>query len=201
VAKLKGPLFSLGASGQLGKSLVFFPWKGLDVVREFVIPSNPKTTGQNLQRGYLKAAVTAIHTAQAQAGHPLNEADVSAYALWASVVQAATTWFNQAVRNYIDQLIAGDTPKLYTEGTTLALAASIKPQLFDDTTTTTAGNFKYGTSRTALINSIGASVVGSTINKIIPGLTKGVKYYWQFEPTTPVGLIGAKSGIYYGVPI
>ncbi|GAH96000.1 unnamed protein product, partial [marine sediment metagenome] len=37
MAKLKGPLFSLGASQQLGKALVFFGWKGLDVVREYVI--------------------------------------------------------------------------------------------------------------------------------------------------------------------
>jgi len=42
VSKLKAPLLSLGASGQIGKSLVFFGWKGLDVVREYVIPSNTK---------------------------------------------------------------------------------------------------------------------------------------------------------------
>jgi len=49
MAKLKAPLMSLGASGALGKALVFFGWKGLDVVREYVIPANPKTTAQNTQ--------------------------------------------------------------------------------------------------------------------------------------------------------
>ncbi|GAI75819.1 unnamed protein product, partial [marine sediment metagenome] len=46
MAKLKGPLFSLGASGALGEAVVYFPWKGLNVVREYVIPSNPKTDPQ-----------------------------------------------------------------------------------------------------------------------------------------------------------
>ncbi|KKM06256.1 hypothetical protein LCGC14_1745880, partial [marine sediment metagenome] len=53
MAKLKGPLFSLGASGQIAKALVYFPWKGLNLVREHVVPSNPNTTGQVTQRGYM----------------------------------------------------------------------------------------------------------------------------------------------------
>ena len=53
MAKLKAPLLSLGASGAIGRSIVFFPWKGLDCAREYVIPSNPKSTGQLTQRGYL----------------------------------------------------------------------------------------------------------------------------------------------------
>ncbi|MBA7623447.1 hypothetical protein ES703_30843 [subsurface metagenome] len=190
---------SLGARGQLGKALVFFGWKGLDVVREYVIPANPQTTAQNLQRGYLRTAVAAIHAAQGQADHVLSETDIRSYALWASRVQAATTWFNQAVRNFVDQLIAGKTPKLYTDGSSLPGATTLRTRVHDVSTHTTAGNFKYGTSKTALINSIAADVAGNQISKIIPDLTAGVKYFWQFEPTTPVGLIGAKSGIYYGV--
>ena len=199
MAKLKAPLMSLGASGALGKALVFFGWKGLDVVREYVVPANPKTTAQNTQRGYMTAAVAAIHAAQAEASHPLKEVDTSAYALWGSIYATPRTWFNQAVKNFIDQLIAGDTPKLYTDASTLPAANSIRPQLYDVSTFTTGGNFKYGTSKTALINSTPATVAGNKISKVIAGLTTGVKYYWQFEPDTPASLVGAKSGIYYGV--
>ena len=106
MAKVKAPLFGFGASGKLAGALVYFIWKGLNVVREYVIPSNPKTTKQTTQRGYLKSAVDAIHAAQADATHPLVEADATAYALWASVVQRATTWFNQACRNFVDCLVA-----------------------------------------------------------------------------------------------
>ncbi|GAI66183.1 unnamed protein product, partial [marine sediment metagenome] len=72
MAKLKAPLMSLGASGQLGKSLVFFGWKGLDVVREYVIPSNPQTDLQTTQRDYLTEIVTRLHTVQGDSGHSLT---------------------------------------------------------------------------------------------------------------------------------
>jgi len=200
VAKLKGPLFSLGASQKLGKALVFFPWKGLNVVREYVIPSNPKTAGQTTQRGYLSLAVTHVHDAQSNVPDNLDEDDKSAYALWASVVQAATTWFNQAVKNYIDQKVAGKTALVYRAGKTTPGASKLDVEVQSQVAAATAGYFWYGTSKTALINSKVATVVGPKYSASLIALTTGVKYFWQFRPTTPAGCIGAWSGIYYSVP-
>jgi len=50
MAKVTGPLFSISASGKLGDAMVFFGWKGVNVVRGYVIPSNPQSTGQGDQR-------------------------------------------------------------------------------------------------------------------------------------------------------
>lgn len=46
MAKVTGPLHSDGASGTLGKSIVFFGWKGLNVVRSWVVPKNLKSADQ-----------------------------------------------------------------------------------------------------------------------------------------------------------
>lgn len=46
MAKVTGPLFSMSASGKLANSIVFFGWKGLHVVREWIKPTNPKTADQ-----------------------------------------------------------------------------------------------------------------------------------------------------------
>ncbi|MBA7647916.1 hypothetical protein ES703_55695 [subsurface metagenome] len=46
MAKTKGPLFSLGASGTLAKTVVFSQWKGRSYVRKHKIPFNPKSTKQ-----------------------------------------------------------------------------------------------------------------------------------------------------------
>ena len=54
-ALVNGPLFSLDASGQLGKALVYAKWKGRAYVREYVIPSNPRSLAQQFQRGMLAA--------------------------------------------------------------------------------------------------------------------------------------------------
>jgi len=50
MAKVSGPLFSVEASGKFGSALVFFPWKGINVVRQLIKPANPKTGSQGDQR-------------------------------------------------------------------------------------------------------------------------------------------------------
>lgn len=50
MAGITGPLLSLGASGQIGKTLVFGKWRGVGYVRQYVIPANPRTAAQTLNR-------------------------------------------------------------------------------------------------------------------------------------------------------
>lgn len=202
MAKLRGPLFSLGASQQIGKALVFFPWKGLDVVREYVIPSNPKSAAQNTQRSYMTAAVATLHSYQ---GYPASffwAGDVIAYALWASVVKTATTWFNQLVKNWIDRKVAGKIPAIFGNGLLTPGANKLTFQLggLAESSAMTSGKIFYGTSKTALIYSVAATIAELIAGKDIPGLTKGVKYFVQFRPLLPATFVGNMSGIYYGVP-
>ncbi|MBA7592788.1 hypothetical protein ES708_34982 [subsurface metagenome] len=201
MAKLKAPLLSLGAAGAIGKSLVFFGWKGLNVVREYVIPANPRTGPQTTQRGYLTDMVAKVHAVQADGTHPLTAADISAYALWASVVQAATTWFNQVVRNGIDQLIKGKRECIFSSGTTTPKTDELDVALYSIGIEPTGGNFWYGTKRTALVHKKGGTFAGPKASASITGLVTGVKYFWQFVPTLPATILGSKSGIYYGVPL
>ncbi len=197
MAKLKGPLFSLGASQKLADTLVYFSWKGLNVVREYVIPSNPKTTKQVTQRGYLTAAVAAVHAAQAHDTNPLVEADATAYSLWASVVQKATTWFNQVCRNWIDNNVA-TTLGCVCSGGSLdnTTPGQLDAEVFLSEVTCAAGKFFYGTSKTALINSEVAVITTQVATASIAGLTAGVKYFVQFVVDAADPCEGAKSGIY-----
>lgn len=50
MAKVTGPLYSMSASGKLGDAMVYFGWKGINVVRGYVIPSNPQSAAQGDQR-------------------------------------------------------------------------------------------------------------------------------------------------------
>lgn len=50
MAKVSGPLYSMSASGKIGNSMVFFGWKGLNVVRQWVVPANTMSVGQGDQR-------------------------------------------------------------------------------------------------------------------------------------------------------
>src|SRR4030043_1060677 len=57
MAKVTGPLLSIDASGKIGESIVFTRWRGVKVVRQFVKPANPNSAAQQVQRGYLTAAI------------------------------------------------------------------------------------------------------------------------------------------------
>jgi len=50
MAKVKGPLLSMRASGTIAKTNVFASWRGVPYVRIHVIPANPQTAGQDLTR-------------------------------------------------------------------------------------------------------------------------------------------------------
>jgi hypothetical protein len=51
MAKVTGPLLSLRAQGQIGKSQVYASWRGVPYARQHVIPSNPQSSKQTDVRG------------------------------------------------------------------------------------------------------------------------------------------------------
>ncbi|MBA7665757.1 hypothetical protein ES703_73831 [subsurface metagenome] len=202
MAKLKAPLLSLGASGAIGKTMVFFPWKGLDVVREYVVPANPQTGPQTTQRNYLKACVAMIHYAQGLAANPLVEADASAYALLGSLQPTPRTWFNTIVRQWLNQRVASDHPSIYHGGSVVAGSEklTVTMQISSPEVAVSEGLLVYGTSKSALLRSLACDFGELNAGKEIPSLAPGVKYFVQFKPTLPTKQVGANSGIFYGVP-
>ncbi|MBA7530413.1 hypothetical protein ES705_22620 [subsurface metagenome] len=205
MAKLKAPLFSLGASGQIGKALVYFPWKGLNCVREHVIPSNPKTALQTTQRGYLTAAVAGVHVAQADATNPLKSIDQVAYAAYAAAKGLIMTWFNMAVKFWLDCERATTTPCVYSDMTfTTKTAGAIDLELYlneETPSTLVAGKFYFGSTKTNLINAVAATITAGDKVALVAEdcsafLTAGVKCYVQFRPDAADGCEGADSGIY-----
>lgn len=53
MAKVTGPLFSIEARGKIADAMVYFPWKGKNVVREWKVPANPQTGAQGDRRNIL----------------------------------------------------------------------------------------------------------------------------------------------------
>ena len=205
MAKLKGPLFSLGASGKLADTLVFFPWKGLNIAREYVIPANPQTALQVTQRGYLTAAVQLLHDTQAKATNPLQSVDQVAYAALASAKGKIMTWFNQVCKLYLDTIRATNTPVVYSDFTvSVATPNPFSCIIYLEEETASdlaAGKFFFGTSKTNLINSIAGTLVAGVSMALVAQdlsafLTAGVKYYVQFRPDVGDPCVGADSGIY-----
>jgi hypothetical protein len=197
MAVLKAPLLSFGASGQIAKTVVYFPWKGLNVARKHVVPSNPKSVAQVAHRALLTAAVLEIHNAMVYAVHPLNSADKSAYSLAGSLHPTPRTWFNEAAKIMIDAQVDAQTYSAIVDGTTVYLAPTTATvALFAVKNAAHTGFIKYGTSKSALLSSIAADIAAHTFTGTLTGLTLGVTYYWQWQATPVAGKTVLKSGIY-----
>jgi hypothetical protein len=59
MAKVIAPFLSLSSSGAFAKTMVSFTWKGLNVMRKYVVPANPQTAAQTTQRNLMTAVVAA----------------------------------------------------------------------------------------------------------------------------------------------
>jgi hypothetical protein len=72
MAKTTGPLFSLEASGTVGKTVTYSHWKGRPYVRRRVIPLNPFETDQVAARNRIRVMAAGMfwanHTAQILSG-------------------------------------------------------------------------------------------------------------------------------------
>jgi len=190
MAKVTGPLMSMDARGQLGKTLVYLGWKGLKTVRSFVVPANPKTAGQAGQRTLMSDGVDAWHDTR------LTGADKTAWDRFAKTLSSAMSGFNAFVRQYINVDIAGKTWVLMFGGAEVSEVP--ETQDFEiNTATGLAVSMRYGESPSSLINTEAMVEDGGTgkYEKSIAGLETGEKTYVQFYVTNAAHL-GSESGIY-----
>lgn len=205
MAKLDAPLFSFGARGKLANSLVFFPWKGINAVRKYIIPANPNTTAQDTQRGYFSDMITIIHAAMAEAANPLSTLDKTAYSLYAATLGPVMTWFNAAVRNGVNQRVAAKKAMVFRGATVTPGAGTVTITLrtekkVGDANAITAASWYSGTSPSALLTITAATVVANVAGPDAIAGVAGQKLYIQLRPTAHADYVGTRSGIYNGTP-
>lgn len=202
MAKLRAPLFSFGASGKLANSLVYFGWKGLSVVRSYVIPANPKTTNQLTVRARLTACVAKIHFCQGMAGILFGTNDATSYALLGSLESTPRTWFNTICKQWLDQKQASLIPAVYTKGSCVAgaLKATITITIVPESGGPTDCAIRYGTSKSNLINTQNTTPGDLEAGVDVAGLVAGTKYYFQVRATAAADFVGTDSGIWSATP-
>jgi hypothetical protein len=176
MAKVTGPLFSLSASGQIAKTLVFMKWKGINDVRKYVIPANPNTAAQQVQRAFITAAVTMWHVTDWIA------ADLTAWNLLATTLGRVMSGFNAFVKLFVDENVAGNDYRSCSNyaPTPAATTCSI---VFDTTIPAVEeSTLKYGISKTAMVEGEDQAAAAGTITFALTGLTASTKYFCKVIP-------------------
>lgn len=191
MAKLTAPLFSFGARAQLGKALVFFNWKGIHAVRQYVIPANPNTAAQQTQRGYMGDAVDEFH------GAAYNALDMGAWNRWATTIKAILSGFNQMVKTFLSEVIAGGTwTRIHLAEVDAVTGNGFVARVYCGTGQPV---FHYGLTRTwmpelpAVIPAGPANQFEADLGGLLAANTE-YYYYWDY------GTAGAdygRTGIYY----
>lgn len=79
MAKVTGPLLSLDASGSIASTMTFSRWKGINYVRQRVIPTYSRTTEQGLIRDIVSDASIAWKSLATVGGVVIDAAYKLAY--------------------------------------------------------------------------------------------------------------------------
>lgn len=176
MAKLVAPLFSFGASGALAKALVYFPWKGVNAVRSYVVPANPKTAAQLTQRTRMTNAVAEWHAALYTAD------DVSAWNRLANLLTNSLSGFNRMVKEWIEEDILGNTWEQTRDAVTSLVVATGFTVNIGKASLGNIPTVRYGVSPTALLTS--AALVDQTGGRwevAITGLNASTLYFYTFD--------------------
>lgn len=173
MAKVQAPLQSFSARGKLANAVVHFPWKGLHVVREYVVPANPRSAAQVTQRALMTAAVAAYHTAEYTA------ADSIALNRWAGTIKAALTGFNAMIRAHITEGLLGNTWEDIKDGQSYGAGAAGFSLQVTKASGGDAPTVHYGTRRTFFPDSVALADQGGNVWAVtLAGLSASTLYYF-----------------------
>lgn len=104
MARTKGPLFSIDASGTVANVIVYSQWKGRSYVRRHAIPYNPQSPAQV----NVRAAMTFL-VAKWQAEAPASQADWNLYGKQFNL-SGFNLFVSRGMDAYVLQLTTAVTP-------------------------------------------------------------------------------------------
>ena len=121
MAKVIGPLQSLDASGKFGNSMVFSKWKGINTVRQYVIPTYRNTDEQKAVRDIVSDASIAWKTEATVGANEIDTAYKTAYN--EAAAGSAYSGFNLFIKDCMSINLV-DTQGVKSYDGTLAIASA-----------------------------------------------------------------------------
>lgn len=189
MAGVKGPLFSLDASGSVGDAIVYAKWKGRNYVRRHAIPANPKSVGQVSVRSMLKflAQYWVSLSAGEQTTWETRASATNISAFNAFVAYNQERWGRYAYPSKEDPALVSDTAGTILSPTAVAGSRSILLSVPIDTLAENWGVIIHSSLTTGFTPS------RTTARQVIPAesaatftwldfpLTVGVEVFYRFE--------------------
>jgi len=107
MAKVDGPLFSISARGKIADAMVHFPWKGRNVVRQWLKPTNKMSVLQGFVRAALKGISRGLSKIYSTSSG--SALDSKLYTLFTAACPSDLNWNAFVVQGLMALLQAGGT--------------------------------------------------------------------------------------------
>lgn len=187
MAKTAGSLFSLGAKGKLAKKVSYTHRKGASGARKYVVPANPRTGVQQVQRGYLRDAVLAWRT------DGFTALDLEAWKVYASIQKKHLSAYNMFLRERIN---AAKNSSAWTKLTNCVIYG-VDGQGFKvdiSVESDLSGVLYLGTSKLSLLKEYEGVFDTDKYTFTVTGLLGKTRYYFYVKNTASGEV--ARTGIY-----
>jgi hypothetical protein len=199
MARTSGPLFSLDASGSLGKTIVYSKWRGRNYVRQHVIPTNPRSglqVGIRAVFGYMSsnwaALSDAIKADWIAEGVRDNITGLDAMIRYnVGLARRNLGWWEEPSPTPATTPNAPTSPTTTAQPKTLVLSWTAPGMNLPNYTYAIYASTVMGFTPD-ISNLVGLVPVTST-SFTMPGLTTGDTWYWVVRGTNSDGDLGALS--------
>jgi len=108
MAKVTGPLMSFSASGKIGGAIVYFGWKGINVVRQWLKPANPEKADQGDRRIIIGGTGRAVGEIRPNTGSTITSA-FAQQLVDLGLIPAGQTKQSFLVKYILDHYLLGST--------------------------------------------------------------------------------------------
>jgi len=179
MATVKSPLLSMSASGQIGKSIVFGQWKGIDTARQHVVPANPDTAAQQAVRTRMTACVASFRN------YITAAAMRTGWNVAASAMSSTLSGFNAFVAACYGVTKTDADGSFATSADHIAAYKAEFPMINidDGAAGDEAGNFEiwFGTKSTSLLLLESTAIVGAKVTTAAAMATAPCNMYVQLR--------------------
>ncbi len=208
MASVKGPLFSLDASGTVGSAVVFSKWKGRNYVRRHAVPANPKSgvqVGTRAMMRFLAQAWTNLSAAeQLTWATPAAVTDISPFNAFVGYNMSRWSLFKYPVQSYP----AAEANTAATLGTPVC-TAQVRSVLTGATVSVLAQNWgmaifrkidsQPGETRAECVQVIPAESAAA-FTWTDSNVTVGSDYYYDATPFSDDGVSGTEQALGNAIP-
>lgn len=199
MASVKGPLFSLDASGTIAGAVVFSKWKGRNYVRRHAVPANPKSVGQVSSRVMLKflSQFWDSLTAGEQTGWETRAASTNISPFNAFVAYNMSRWGINTPPSRADPATETGTPGTIANE---AATAGVKSILLEDEVTVLGDNWGILVFRDPVTGLTGTrnqlvqvipAVSAAVFSWLDTPLVTGTEMFYKFQAISDDGVTGA----------